>query len=559
MKSLPLILLLFMVFMAIPSSGLQIIEFCPDTYLPDDVDEYVVLSGEGSLDGVVISDGEGGFRFPSGARIDGEITIAAHGADYQVVHGVPPQYEWYDTSPLIEDVIRSGTLKLANKEDQLYLYQDRNRLVQSVTWPGEVASREGQVHFYEGVWDPRVLMLGQSRYGPAICEEISGTVFAAPDSSFSVFSDCVRGASSRILVNVYEFTSPEMASLLCDARARGVDVEVLLEGGPVGGITPEENAVIFMLNKSGIPVYCMSGDKEAHPPYRFDHAKYMVVDDSRVFITSENFKDHGFPEPVTQGNRGWGAVLESRELAEYFSSVYYHDSRGAWALPVSGQDLKPLGDGGARPSFSPEFFPLNFDSAKVTAILSPDTSMLIPDLLRGAEDQIDIEQAYITNKGPDQPNPFLAEAINASRSGVRVRVILDSSWFNTEEDTDNNEMVDYINRIAREENLPLEARLADLEGNNLQQVHNKGVIVDQRKVLISSINWNENSPTFNREAGVIIEHEAVGAYFSGVFEDDWKAGRTEPAGGGGTDYLKIGIALAVLFALITVFILRRRH
>ncbi len=81
MKSLPLILLLFIIFTAIPSSGLQIIEFCPDTYLPDDVDEYVVLSGEGSLDGVVISDGEGGFRFPSGARIDGEMTIAAHGVD----------------------------------------------------------------------------------------------------------------------------------------------------------------------------------------------------------------------------------------------------------------------------------------------------------------------------------------------------------------------------------------------------------------------------------------------------------------------------------------------
>ena len=157
----------------------------------------------------------------------------------------------------------------------------------------------------------------------------------------------------------------------------------------------------------------------------------MVVDDTRVFITSENFKDHRFPDPVAQGNRGWGAVLESRELAEYFSVVYYHDSRGAWALPISGQDLKTLVDGEERPSFSPEFFPLRFDSAKVAAVLSPDTSTLIPDLLRGAEDQIDIEQAYITDKGPGQPNPFLAEAINASRRGVRVRVILDSSWFNT--------------------------------------------------------------------------------------------------------------------------------
>jgi cardiolipin synthase len=559
MTSPPLVLMLLLVFTAVPCSGLQITEFCPDTYLADDVDEYVVLSGAGSLDGVVVSDGEGGFRFPLGATIDGDITIAAHGTDYQMVHGNPPQYEWYDTSPLVEDVIRSGTLKLANKADQLYLYQDGNRLVQSVSWPGDVTPREGQVHFFEEGWDPRVLMLGQSRYGATTYEGISGTVFAAPDSSFSVFSECVNGASSRILVNVYEFTSPEMAKLLCDARARGVKVEVLLEGGPVGGITREEKAVISTLTRSDIPVYRMSGDGKAHPPYRFDHAKYMVVDDSRVFITSENFKDHGFPSPVTRGNRGWGAVLESTELAEYYSAVYYHDSGGAWAETLSGQEPGASADPGELPPYTSEFPEFHFDSAKVTTVISPDTSGLITDLLRSARDQIDIEQAYITDKGPGQPNPFLAEAINASRRGVRVRVLLDSSWFNVEDATDNNEMVAYINRVAREEDLPLEAKLADLEDNNLLQVHNKGVIVDRRKVLISSINWNENSPTFNREAGVIIEHPGVGEYFSGVFEDDWRSGHKEQGSAGGPDYLKIELALGVLAVLAAFFMLRRRR
>ena len=559
MTSPPLVLMLLVIFAAVPCSGLQITEFCPDTYLADDVDEYVVLSGAGPLDGVVVSDGEGGFRFPPGASINGEMIIAAHGTDYQTVHGTPPRYEWYDTSPVIEDVIRSGTLKLANKEDQLYLYEDGNRLLQSVSWPGEVTPREGQVHFFEGVWDPRVLMLGQSRYGVATYEGVSGTLFAAPDSSFSVFSDCVNSASSRILVNVYEFTSPEMAALLCDARTRGVEVEVLLEGGPVGGISPEENAVISTLIRSGIPVYRMSGEGKAHPPYRFDHAKYMVVDDTRVFVTSENFKDHGFPFPLTRGNRGWGAVLESTELAEYYSAVYYHDSGGAWAEPLSAQDPGVSADPGNRPPYTLEFPPFHFESAKVTTVISPDTSMQIPVLLRSAEEQIDIEQAYITDKSPDQPNPFLAEAINASRRGVRVRVILDSSWFNVEEDTDNNEMVAYINRVAREESIPLEARLADLEDNNLLQVHNKGVIVDNRKVLISSINWNENSPTFNREAGVIIEHPGVGEYFSGVFEDDWRGGHTEQGATGGPDYLKIGLAFAVIAVLAVVFMLRRRR
>ena len=57
--------------------------------------------------------------------------------------------------------------------------------------------------------------------------------------------------------------------------------------------------------------------------------------------------------------------------------------------------------------------------------------------------------------------------------------------------------------------------------NQMEQIHNKGVIVDDKRVLVSSINWNSNSPNFNREAGVIIDHPGVARYFREVFEDDW--------------------------------------
>ena len=39
---------------------------------------------------------------------------------------------------------------------------------------------------------------------------------------------------------------------------------------------------------------------------------------------------------------------------------------------------------------------------------------------------------YIRNETPLTLNPFLAEAVNASRRGVQVRVLLDSSWYDTE-------------------------------------------------------------------------------------------------------------------------------
>ena len=62
--------------------------------------------------------------------------------------------------------LRARQLRLANTRDELMVYEN-SRLVQKIAWPGDVSPREGQVHFLEnGVWDPRPLMLGQSRLSP---------------------------------------------------------------------------------------------------------------------------------------------------------------------------------------------------------------------------------------------------------------------------------------------------------------------------------------------------------------------------------------------------------
>ena len=175
------------------------------------------------------------------------------------------------------------------------------------------------------------------------------------------------------------------------------------------------------------------------------------------------------------------------------------------------------------------------------------------DLLASAQATIDIEQAYITNESATALNPYLGTAINASRRGVHVRVLLDSYWYNIEEEADNDEMAALINRIATAEGLPLEARTADLESNNLEKIHNKGVIVDDKSVLVSSINWNTNSPNFNREAGVIIGHPGVARYFRDVFEDDWQPARTR------IDYLRIAGLIAILACLAALFVWKQRR
>jgi cardiolipin synthase len=549
-------LVFFLFFWGVMHAGaaVQIVEFCPDPYSYEDADEYLVLSGTGSLDGITISDGEGGFRFPPGTRINGLLIIARSGTEFKQSHGKYPDFEWLDFSQQVPNVINGNTLRLANSKDALMLYEN-GILVQQVSWPEDVKSREGQIHFLDkGLWDPRPLLIGQSRFSPAVFHNVSITTFVSPDCSNEVFSYAVNQASDEVLLNVYEFSSPLMADTLITAQEREVDIKIIIEGSPVGGISPEGKEAVRILTGRGIPVSMMVSQKRDPAPYRFDHAKYMVIDRKAVLLTSENFKYSGFPPPGMTGNRGWGVYLEDSGLAEYFSMVYMTDYHGKSIISYNGSAANP--EYLPEEKYTAEFPPGYFTGATVRPVISPDTSNQITDLINSAERSIEIEQAYITNETPDSLNPYLSAAVNASRRGVQVRVLLDSFWYNIEEEKDNDEMAALINRIGASEHIPLEARCADLVTSNIDKIHNKGVIVDGQHVLVSSINWNSNSPNFNREAGVIIDHPGVAQYFLGVFEDDWKPTVKSP--GAKADYLKITVVVVVLVLLLLLYYRRQR-
>ena len=547
-------LVLCLVCVAHSGAVVQIAEFCPDPYLPDDADEYLILSGNSLLDNITLSDGEGGFRFPPGTRLRGSLTIARSAQAYEQSHGRLPDFEWQDFSPDVPNVISGNLLRMANTGDELALYEN-NTAIQTVSWPADVKSREGQVHYLEnGIWDRRILMLGQSRFNTGIFRNVSVTAFVSPDCSNEVFEEAINRASDSVYVNMYEFSSPSLGASLAAAKGRGVDVRVLLEGGPVGGISPSEKSLIWAVNRSGIPVWSMVSSKTEHAPYRYDHAKYIVIDNNSLLLTSENFKNSGLPPKGMSGNRGWGVHLRDPGLARYFTDIFTTDSGSRSVVPYAGT----AGDPEPAPSekHAIGFSPAQFEGATVIPVIAPDTSYQIADLLNSARSSIEIEQASIKNETQYTLNPYLLSAINASRRGVHVRVLLDSYWYNIEGPNDNDEMVALINHIGVSEQIPIEAKCIDLSVSPVEKIHNKGVIVDDQRVLVSSINWNSNSPNFNREAGVIIDHPGVACYFRDVFDDDWNpmANMARPK----TDYIKVGIVALVIMLLLVIYLRRSR-
>ncbi|HWQ67433.1 MAG TPA: phospholipase D-like domain-containing protein [Methanospirillum sp.] len=535
----------------VPVSGwFQITEVYPDSFLKGDPDEYLVLSGTGDLTDIEIGDGEGSLSFPTGAQSGGSVIIARDAEAYKGFFGSCPDYELVGKDPSVPDMIASGRFQLANAKDELYLTL-KGQTLQNLSWPSVFRPRKGQIHLIgpDGKWDERVLMAGASRFQPETYNQVSGTAFVSPDCSRAMLEDVIRSSRIELLVNIYEFTDPGFTDLICEASGRGVRVSVLIEGGPVGGITPEELAVIARLGSAGIPVFAMAGTGEDHAPYRFNHAKYIVIDGERLFLTTENFKAHSFPPKGLAGNRGWGVILSSRDLAGYFSRVFHEDMNGPGVREVEGKD-------GVIPPYSAEpyrvsFAPIQVTAESVTPVLAPDTTGLILPLIQNTSRRLWIEEAYIKHWSGGKKNPYLEAAVEAARRGVDVRILLDSYYYNTEDEADNDEIVREITGIATRENIPLQARMVDLDNTGLLKIHAKGVIADD-SVFISSINWNENSPVFNREAGLIIRGSAITSYFASVFERDWQGVRaTSSESRRGYDYGKItAVAGVILFLLV---------
>ncbi|MCQ2355978.1 MAG: phospholipase D-like domain-containing protein [Methanocorpusculum sp.] len=122
--------------------------------------------------------------------------------------------------------------------------------------------------------------------------------------------------------------------------------------------------------------------------------------------------------------------------------------------------------------------------------------------------KIDLQQAYIFPYPGGVHNIWLDFVFEAGGRGIPVRVMLDGMYYNTDGDMDNDEIVANINRMSKKR---------QYIGISTAELHNKGVIVDMKYVLVSLINWNYNYTNNNLEAGIIIKIEKIcGIFFRNI-------------------------------------------
>ena len=390
-------------------------------------------------------------------------------------------------------------------------------------------------------------------------EPATVVVGIAPDNAFEVVSQTLMQARRAISVEVYSLRNPAIVALLAQKAAEGVRVAVLLEGqqAMVSHTAPEwqqelwacqqieaaGGACWFMVHETGNDIFNR---------YDYLHAKFIVVDDEWLLVSSQNLTDGSLPADDksngTYGSRGVVVATNAPSVVARAARVFALDLDPAHHADIRRWNGGQVGEYGLPdPAYTPVVTtpdwvtstvrfptPLTAHGAWTFELFTaPEAALRSSDALlglvgqAGAGDVVYVEQMYeYVDWGEDphnDPNVRLEAYIAVARRGARVRILLNEGTFgNPFARTVNTATVAYVHQIAAEEGLDLEAALGDPTAYG---IHNKMVLVWTEEsggcAHVGSINGSEGSSKVNREMALQVCADPVYAYLASLFERDW--------------------------------------
>ncbi len=340
---------------------------------------------------------------------------------------------------------------------------------------------------------------------------INATFFTSPDSAFDEIVKTVRLTKFEFVMEVYSLWNPWLIKEIANIRTRNstANVRIILEKSPVGSYERSYNyGSAWNLTQAGVHMFWAS------TTFPYQHAKFAVIDQKIVILTTGNWGLANIPVDPSYGNREWGVIIYNETIADYFLRVYYNDEAIASPYVVNATDAdKQRTEEIKTGSYDHPFNATNFyESMTITPILAPDFAVsLIHHWLQAANDTILLSQNYIySDWGSAGENVFLQDLIDAKARGVDVKVIVNRDYNHDEE----------IATILMQHNISI-----IFSPSKFATYHVKGIIIDGKVVLLSSINWSYTSPNLNRESGVVVQNPSVASYYTQIFNWDWDHGR----------------------------------
>lgn len=386
-------------------------------------------------------------------------------------------------------------------------------------------------------------------YAPAsvplapVTGRLTFTCHASPDAGWPTLKNFLAATRSSLTIGLYDWTAAHILDQVKQTLAVGQKLDLVLDHpstNPTADQTDPETikALDQELGDAFAAAWALvRGNKDVARwiyPTAY-HIKVAVRDGNSFWLSSGNWNNSNQPDfdPIhnprpddqklaKKSDRDWHVIVENADLAATYEAYLKHDLEVAEKVaPAAGPGVKAATPAPAMPpEFRPQargqafqfFEPLRLENepATITPLLTPDpgnyrNAML--ELIQSAQRSLYIQLQYIHPSDDEEDDDYMAllNAVVAKISaGIDVRIIVGqfqslNGWLERLQDAG-----------------------VDLAAVKIQNgVHNKGFIVDSKRVALGSQNWSGDGVLRNRDASVIIDNPKAAAYYEQIFLHDW--------------------------------------
>ena len=282
----------------------------------------------------------------------------------------------------------------------------------------------------------------------------------------------INNSKESIDIALYGWSStPEINQALLNAKKRGVKIRVVYDTSQKG-YYPDTLSIVNISDKS-------STDSKN----LLMHNKFMIFDKNRVITGSMNFSNTGF----SGFNTNSIIFVNSKEIAEIFEQEFNQMLSGKFHQDKTKIPQKTvyLGSTEITPSFSPKGKTI--------------TSNIIP-LINGAKSYIYIPAFVITH------DEMANALIKKKKNGIDIKIIIDAT-----------------NVYASRSKIKLlrDAGIKIKVENYAGKMHSKTLIIDDKYLIMGSMNFSNSGENKNDENMLIIKDARLAKYYRGFFEYFW--------------------------------------
>jgi hypothetical protein len=389
-----------------------------------------------------------------------------------------------------------------------------------------------------------------------ITDDMTLTLHVSPEAGWRVLSKFFDGNDyDRVTIGMYNFTAPHIIDAVRAAiKPARHKMTLTLDrksddlGGEIKKHDWPEEKVVKALGRDGGQRFQWTPASVSGPGRLFAtsyHIKVAVLGngqgrnarDTRFWLSSGNwassnqapFDDEEHPleslswADVKSYDRDWHAVVVSEKLAKVFRNHLEQDFEDCKA--VEGEEaVAPLLPDLIVPedyfleaprtmreyrAFAPKIITQRI---KVQPVLTPDNypEVVLPLIRNATKSVLFVNQSFDIKEDEDEIPPhyrgLLDALLDRQKNISDVRIIF-RSGFGKERDV-----------FRRAVEFGFDKTRIRFFGT----CHTKGIIVDNKRVLLGSQNWTGAGTKPNRDASLLIESEEAAQYFTDIFEFDWK-------------------------------------